>query len=620
MRCMDSKIARMPAARAFLAGAAFLARPSVHKAFAQPQENVGTDDTALAIPRVAPRGAAGVSFPQPLPPSEAARVRRIFAAQARGDIPAAVRETQDLDTSNAVGHSMLGFLLADRYLGRFTKPNADTLSAWLHSWNDLPDAPAIYNLLVARLPRHAPAASTPPVSHALSAWATVPVPEESEPVGLEIDRRPSLDRAVHEATHARGAAGANRVIRGARNISPAYAALLRGEAGQILFSLNQDDDAYQIASSGSHICGAGGDCKEVALPAYVAGLAAWRMGRKDLARAMFEAAWRAGKTTSSLKAAGAFWAARTQLYTRDPSGYVPWLRRAAAQRDTFYGLLARRSLGLSFGESSGTHETLSQADIDAVAATPEGLYAFALLQVGQNSLAEASLRQLWPTVRTAPEFGRAVMLVAANAGLIDLAAQLADLVQTADGQPRDATRFPVPALHPTGGFTIDPAMVYALARTESNFDAAMVSSAGARGMMQIMPATARFIVHVSGGGPVDDALHDSAVNLDLGQRYVAYLAGHEVVSGDLIRLLASYNSGPGNFGRWSANVRDGGDPLMFIEAIPIDETRAFVPRVLTYTWIYAARMHLPTPSLDELAVGAWPRYHARQQDAQPRVH
>jgi soluble lytic murein transglycosylase-like protein len=620
MRCMDYKIARMPAARAFLAGAAFLASASVQKAFAQPQDNVGTDDTALAIPRVAPRGAAGVSFPQPLPPSEAARVRRIFAAQGRGDIPAAVRETQDLDTSSAVWHSILGTLLADRYLGRFTKPDAETLSSWLHSWNDLPDAPAIYALLLARLPRHTPVPPAPPVSDALSVSAAVPVPEESEPIDLEIDRRPSLDRAVHEAARAHGASGADRVIRNARGISPAYAALLRGEAGQILFTLNQDEDAYRIASGGAHICGSDRYCTEVALPAYIAGLAAWRMGRKDVARDLFEAAWRAGKTTSALKAGGAFWAARTHLNTRDAAGYLLWLRRAAEQRNTFYGLLARRSLGLSFGENSGTRETLSQADIDAVAATPEGLRAFALLQVDQKNLAEASLRQLWPAVRTTPELGRAVMLVAANAGFIDLAAQLADLVQTTDGRPRDATRFPVPSLHPTGGFTVDPAMVYALARTESNFDAAMVSSAGARGIMQIMPATARFIVHVSGGGPVDDTLHDPAANLDLGQRYVAYLAGHEVVSGDLIRLLASYNSGPGNFARWSANVRDGGDPLIFIEAIPIDETRTFVPRVLTYTWIYAARMHLPTPSLDELAVGAWPRYHARQQDAQPRLH
>ena len=63
------------------------------------------------------------------------------------------------------------------------------------------------------------------------------------------------------------------------------------------------------------------------------------------------------------------------------------------------------------------------------------------------------------------------MLVAENAGLVELAAQLADLVQSADGRPRDDMRFPLPRLRPAGGFRMDPALVYGITRTESNFDA-----------------------------------------------------------------------------------------------------------------------------------------------------
>ena len=289
---------------------------------------------------------------------------------------------------------------------------------------------------------------------------------------------------------------------------------------------------------------------------------------------------------------------------RDPAGYYMWMSRAANERRTFYGLLARRVLGMGV-EFAADRETLSQADLDAVAATPEGLRALALIQIGQSGRADAELRLLAPAIKASPSFGRAVMLVAARAGLADLAGQLADFVQSEDGRPRDYTRFPIPRLRPEGGFSVDPALVYALARTESNFDSGMVSSAGARGLMQIMPETARFI----SAGDQRIQLHDPAVNLAVGQRYVGYLAGIEAVNGDLVRLLATYNSGPGGFGRWSGAVRDGGDPLLFIEAVPIDETRAFIPRVLTYTWIYAARMGMSAPSLDELAAGAWPRYH-----------
>jgi soluble lytic murein transglycosylase-like protein len=202
------------------------------------------------------------------------------------------------------------------------------------------------------------------------------------------------------------------------------------------------------------------------------------------------------------------------------------------------------------------------------------------------------------------------MLVAERAGLPDLAAQLADVVQAADGRVRDATRFPIPRLRPAGGFTADPALVYGMARVESNFDPTSVSRAGAQGLMQIMPRTARFVASPEGGRI---ALDDPAVNLDLGQRFIVYLAGLDSVGGDLIRLLASYNTGQGNVGRWSGSVVDRGDPLLFIEAVPTDETRAYIPRVLTYAWIYAARLRLPGPGLDDLAAGQWPRYRAPSQ-------
>ena len=81
-------------------------------------------------------------------------------------------------------------------------------------------------------------------------------------------------------------------------------------------------------------------------------------------------------------------------------------------------------------------------------------------------------------------------------------------------------------------------------------------------------------------------------------------------------MLASYNSGPGNFLRWGADIRDNGDPLLFIEAIPVAETRSFVPRVLVYSWIYAARMHLPAPSLESMAAGEFPRFTPAGEGAQ----
>jgi len=103
-------------------------------------------------------------------------------------------------------------------------------------------------------------------------------------------------------------------------------------------------------------------------------------------------------------------------------------------------------------------------------------------------------------------------------------------------------------------------------------------------------------------------LYDPAVNLELGQRYLLFLAGQHPIGNSLLALLVSYNAGLTNFLHWREAMRGDDDPLLFIEAIPNDETRRFVEHTLTYTWIYAARLHRPAPSLDEMAAGRPPRF------------
>ena len=528
------------------------------------------------------------------------------------------RETERLDGTDPLVRALIGHVLADRHLGPHTRPDADTLRVWLREWSDLPPARAIHDLMRARLPKGREVSPPPPLSPVPRMDATVPVPEESEPADRTIVRNPGLDRDVHEAAQ-HSAVAVRRVLARTRGLGPTYAALLRAEAARTLFLANRDDEAYDLAGTAVRACRAAPDCAGVALAGQIGGLAAWRQGRPVVAAPLFEAAWRAGLATPSQRAAAAYWAARARLRGGNAGMFMPWLERAAAERRTFYGLIARRTLGLRTGFGlDGITETLGEADVAAIAATAPGLRAFALLQIGQADRAEAELRLLWPQAQAETGFARALMLVATEADLPDLAAPLADLLQAADGQPRDRSRFPMPRLRPAGGFRVDAPLVYGIARTESNFRADLVSSAGARGLMQIMPETARFITGAAPGG----RLHEAGFNLDLGQRYLTYLAGHEVVGGDLLRLLASYNAGPGGFGRWGEDIRDQGDPLLFLEAIPLDETRAFVPRVLTYTWLYAARMGRPQLGLEDLAAGRFPQFPAgpRLDVPAPRLH
>jgi soluble lytic murein transglycosylase-like protein len=576
----------------------------------------------MAIPRVASHGGAGVALPQPLPPSEAGRIRQIFILQAHGHLEVARRELKAVDTTTPLGEAMLGHILADRYLGHYSRPGAKELGAWLARWPDLPQAAAIHALLVARLPREAKPPPAPHVPAPIALPRFARMPDEADGGDAMPARNPKLERSVHAAAKV-SMAGAQRLLARTGGLNRDYDAQLRGEAARILFAAGRDEEALAIAAPGARTCvHSTGTCDGASLAGITAGLAAWRMHRPETAQTMFEAAWHARRTTPTDRAAAAFWAARTHLHDDDGVDYVQWMLRASSERNTFYGLLARRSLGLGIGPlPDGVRETLSEADVDAVAATPQGLRAFALLQVGQPEHAEAELRGLWPGVGNMP-LARAIMLVADSAGLSEFAAQLADLLAARGGRQHAATRFAVPRLRPERGFTVDPALIYGITRVESGFNPAVVSSEGARGLMQIMPDTASFLVGRPVSASLRRALHDPGYNLDLGQRYVRYLSRHELVGGDLIRLLICYNAGPGHFARWAVPVRDEDDPLLFIESIPSAETRAYVPRVLTNTWLFAARLHLPTPSLDELAAGRWPRYHSLQelQEPLPRLH
>ncbi len=599
MRGIELPLSRLPAARAFIAGAAILAGAMVQGAYAQPTGPGDGDETAMAVPlTMLPGASGGVALPRPLAPSDVVLVRRIFSAQSRGDLALAVRETNELQNPLLVGS-----ILADRYLGQFHRSTAAELTDWLNHYASQPEAPAIHALLLRRLPNGA-AAPPMPAAQALPELPASAAAAQNDDDGTEdvpIKRNAAFDRAVLEHAYADNAAAALRLIDRRKGLDPGYRAWLRAKVAQALFTQNKDAQARDIAAAALRDAPAD---QQVTLAGLVAGLAAWRSQQPDLAASYFVAAARASLGSIAQHAAAAFWAARVERRIGDPVAATYWLHQAAAQPATFHGMIAQRALRLHSGIGAN-RDTLSQADVDAIAATPHGLRAFALLQVDQQDRAAAELRALWPAMMTDPTLGRALRLVASGAGLVDLAAQLAALSETNDGHPGNAA-LKLPPLHPTGGFRIDPALVYALTRLESNFNSGAVSPAGARGLMQIMPVTARFIT----GNPSLDGsrLHDPAFNLALGQRYVSYLATQDDVDGDLMRMLASYNVGPTKFARLSETVQDDNDPLLFIEAIPNPETRAFVRRALTYAWIYAARLGRRPIGLDALVAGEFPRF------------
>lgn len=127
---------------------------------------------------------------------------------------------------------------------------------------------------------------------------------------------------------------------------------------------------------------------------------------------------------------------------------------------------------------------------------------------------------------------------------------------------------------------VNPYLVYALMREESFFNPKALSSTGARGLMQLMPATAAMTAKNFKGA---DALYDPAYNISLGVKYFAYLI-REFKGNKALAVLA-YNSGPGSVNGWLATMGDR-EFDEFIEDIPYPETANYVKKVYAAYWCY----------------------------------
>jgi soluble lytic murein transglycosylase len=143
---------------------------------------------------------------------------------------------------------------------------------------------------------------------------------------------------------------------------------------------------------------------------------------------------------------------------------------------------------------------------------------------------------------------------------------------------------------------LDPALVAALILQESSYDPEAQSRAGARGLMQVMPATGRTIARAKGVRFKRAALHDPETSLDFGTHYLRQMS--ERFSGDVEKVLAAYNAGPHRVDAWTA-ARGPQTAEEFIESIPFTETRGYVMIVLAnreqYRRLYGLARTAPAP-------------------------
>jgi len=539
---------------------------------------------------------------------DVSRYRVIFALQRNGDWRAADKIISTLSDKILMGH-----VLAQRYLHPTKyRSRYKELKLWLNDYADHPHARRLYKLALKRRQKN---------------WKL-----PKQPLGIKYNNSNTNKRRVGYKSYnpQKPLSRSKRLER--RKLSrqmryylrkgwtKSYKKLVRSKQANRLFHPVELDRAKAGLAAGYYADGRDRwayDWAEQAirwsgkyLPEahWVAALAAWRMGKFGKSREHFEAVSSSSYASSWLITAGAFWAARASIRIRRPVLYNKYLQIASSYPRTFYGILARRLLGIEVKYNWASPPLKKEAFYE-LAAAPGGQRAISLLQVGRERQAEKELRLLFMTSK--PKLARAMLAVADRANMPSLAMRIGGMLVASGSSLYDSTAYPAPTLSIKDSDVNHHALILALIRQESRFNPKAKSRKGARGLLQLMPGTASFIARdrkLKGSKKNRDTLFDPETNLALGRRYIDILLRERIVRGDLFKMLAAWNGGPGNLNKWLRKIKFDNDPLLFIESIPSKETRIFVERVLTNYWIYQARFDNHIGSLDLIAQGKWPKY------------
>ena len=357
----------------------------------------------------------------------------------------------------------------------------------------------------------------------------------------------------------------------------------------IYYVRGDDPNARRVADTAR--IGAAGEW--AAHLAWVSAMASWRQNDCQSAAPLFKQAAQ-GVYDQSTQAAGWYWAARAEMSCRRPQAVNGLLRNAARLGETFYGMLARRTLGMDV--KVAPLPAVSSARVEQL---PNIRRMLELMKIGERDLAGQYLR--FQARIGIPQDHLALVQLASKLELSATQHYLAHFGRSGVQLPA-AARYPKPSWSPRQGWRIDPALGLAHALQESSFRAEAISPAGAVGLMQVLPGTMNLLAR-NGGVPAGD-LRDPATNMEFGQRWIELMRSNRYTQGQLPKIIASYNAGPLPVGRWQIN--DRGDPLLWMESIPYWETRFYVPIVLRNMWVYQGFANSPIPTLTQLAQHKWP--------------
>ncbi len=285
----------------------------------------------------------------------------------------------------------------------------------------------------------------------------------------------------------------------------------------------------------------------------------------------------------------AYWAGRAAEAGSEEAIATQWYQVAAEHGTSFYGQMAALHLTDTTRPAPPVQPPLTQVQIDSFQNREMIRLLYMLSDLGASSTFRIFYRHLSRTLEEPSDLAQ----------LADMALALGqdeEAVYAARQAIKKGVMLPVsgyPVVPLDRNVTLGPDVVFGLIRQESAFEVDVISSAGARGLMQLMPATAKAVARqVELPYRRDQLLTNHHYNIALGSEYLRDLLRQ--FDGSLILSLAGYNAGPHRSKRWMA---ENGDPresaeaaLDWIELIPFTETRNYVQRVLENITVYRQRL------------------------------
>lgn len=258
----------------------------------------------------------------------------------------------------------------------------------------------------------------------------------------------------------------------------------------------------------------------------------------------------------------------------------------------YYGWLAAEELESVMGNPQQQYTT-TEPEVSAIAKLPAIKRALELQRL--NLRWEAKAEWVWATSNFNDRQLLAAAEYAARQNWYDIAISTADNTQqTHDFNLRYPTPYRDLIRTSAKDAQLDEAWIYGLTRQESRFMHYAKSGVGASGLMQLMPATAKWAAKRMGmSGYRSDMIHDLSTNIEIGTYYMRYTL--DLMSGQAVMATAAYNAGPSRAKRWM-----GQQPMeaaIYIETIPFAETRGYVQKVMANAHFYAPRLGTKMQSL-----------------------